>query len=80
MNGSEKQIEWAKQIKAGMLEQVKTQADQDMAMDNDEQFQRGMAMITEWINGQTEAKWFIDNKGKNYSINWPSHIEQEIYG
>jgi hypothetical protein len=80
MHGSEKQIAWAEQIKKNMLDQVAYQADMDAKMDNDERFQRGMMMITEWLNGQTEAKWFIDNKGKDFSRNWPAHIEKEIYG
>lgn len=80
MNGSEKQITWAEQIKATMLAQVEREVASEKAMDNDERNLRGLAMIAEWINGQTEAKWFIDNKGKNFTMNWPAHIEKEIYG
>lgn len=80
MNGSEKQIQWAEDIRSTMLAQIARQQAEDAAMDNDERFQRGMTMITEWINGQTEATWFIDNKGRDFSRNWPAHIEKEIYG
>lgn len=80
MNGTEKQIKWAEDIKATMMEQVNKAIADEKAMDNDERNLRGLAMITEWLNGQTEAKWFIDNKGRNFVINWPAHIEKEVYG
>lgn len=80
MNGSEKQIKWAEDIKRNMLDQVAIQISNERAMDNDERNLRGLSMIADWIGGQTEAKWFIDNKGRNFTMDWPSHIEKEIYG
>lgn len=80
MNGSEKQIEWAEQIKKNMMDQVNLQIEQEKAMDSDERNMRGLGIIAAWITGQTEAKWFIDNKNKNFTLNWPAHIEEEVYG
>lgn len=57
--GSEKQISWARTIRANIIEKVNQYMDGHKPTDNYTEFRK-------WLVGQNKASWWIDNRGIQY--------------
>lgn len=80
MNGSEKQVKWAEEIKAGMMSKVNeirqqfaTEAAKNNVSADNAQYQQVMAIFDRCVanlEAKTDATWWIDNRQQVISRQW----------